>query len=268
MHDQTIKILIVEDSPTTARALRRLLSDFNVVGVARDGAEAERLERRLQPDVVTMDIHLPDTDGLELTFATHVVGPHLLTRLLRGRLEQSPDARVVWVSSGGMYTRRLNLRDPNWTARREYDGVLAYAETKRAQVVLSELWAEQLRGTSVKVNAMHPGWADTPAVQSSIPGFYQLTRRILRTPAEGADTIIWLAASDAAREHTGEFFFDREFVEWSLTRSFEAERIEDRVEREVPRIVRRLRIEQASEESPGQERVAQALTTVSHRSVT
>ena len=44
------------------------------------------------------------------------------------RLERSPGARVIWVSSGGMYTRRLDLRDPNWTARRQYDGVKAYAE--------------------------------------------------------------------------------------------------------------------------------------------
>jgi NAD(P)-dependent dehydrogenase (short-subunit alcohol dehydrogenase family) len=148
-------------------------------------------------------------DGLELTFATHVVGPFLLTRLLRGQLEKSPDARVVWVSSGGMYTRRLNLQDPSWQSR-AYDGVAAYAETKRAQVVLSELWAEQLRGSPVVVNAMHPGWADTPAVRSSLPRFHRVTRQILRTPAEGADTVVWLAASPAARTHTGRFFLDRQ----------------------------------------------------------
>jgi NAD(P)-dependent dehydrogenase (short-subunit alcohol dehydrogenase family) len=147
-------------------------------------------------------------EGLELTFATHVVGPSLLTHLLRPALEKSSDARVIWVSSGGMYTRRLNLDDPDWKDRR-YDGVVAYAETKRAQVVLAELWAEELRGSSVVVNAMHPGWADTPSVRSSIPGFYRVTKAILRTPAEGADTVVWLAASPRARQWTGGFFFDR-----------------------------------------------------------
>jgi dehydrogenase/reductase SDR family protein 12 len=145
---------------------------------------------------------------MELTFATHVVGPHLLTRLLRGRLEQSSDARVVWVSSGGMYTRRLNLEDPDWK-RRDFDGVIAYAETKRAQVVLAELWAEELGGSSVVVNAMHPGWADTPSVKSSLPRFHELTRNLLRTPAEGADTVVWLAACPRACEWSGRFFFDR-----------------------------------------------------------
>ena len=148
-------------------------------------------------------------EGLELTFATHVVGPFLLTRLLRPNLEKSVDGRVIWVSSGGMYTRRLSVEDPNWT-RRAYDGVVAYAETKRAQVVLAELWAEELRGSPVVVNSMHPGWADTPAVRSSLPLFRRVTRHILRTPAEGADTVVWLAACPRARERTGRFFFDRE----------------------------------------------------------
>lgn len=147
--------------------------------------------------------------GLEETFATHVAGPFLLTRLLRPNLEAAGDARVVWVSSGGMYTRRLSLADPQWTTRRRYDGVVAYAETKRAQVVLSELFARRLWTSGVRVNAMHPGWADTPAVRSSLPGFHRVMRQVLRTPAEGADTVVWLAASPAAADATGLFFFDR-----------------------------------------------------------
>ena len=157
---------------------------------------------------VLPDQRVETKDGLELTLATHVVGPFLLTRLLRPALEKSSDARVIWVSSGGMYTRRLEVSDPNWKER-EYDGVLAYAETKRAQVVLAELWAEELRGTSVVVNSMHPGWADTPSVKTSLPNFHRITRTFLRTPAEGADTAVWLAASPRANQWTRCFFFDR-----------------------------------------------------------
>jgi NAD(P)-dependent dehydrogenase (short-subunit alcohol dehydrogenase family)/peroxiredoxin len=188
------------------------LLDLSDLGAVRESAV------RLASAPVDVLVHnagvLPDErietgDGLELTFATHVVGPFLLTRLLRAALEKSPDGRVIWVSSGGMYTRRLNLEDPNWN-RRDYDGVLAYAETKRAQVVLAALWAEELRPSGVVVNAMHPGWADTPSVKHSLPRFHRLTRSILRTPAEGADTVVWLAASARARRWTGRFFFDRE----------------------------------------------------------
>jgi NAD(P)-dependent dehydrogenase (short-subunit alcohol dehydrogenase family) len=76
-------------------------------------------------------------------------------------------------------------------------------------VVLAELWAEELRGTSVVVNSMHPGWTDTPSVKTSLPGFYRLTRTFLRTAAEGADTAVWLAASPRANQWTRCFFFDR-----------------------------------------------------------
>jgi NAD(P)-dependent dehydrogenase (short-subunit alcohol dehydrogenase family) len=107
-----------------------------------------------------------------------------------------------------MYTRRLHLADPDWK-KRSYDGVIAYAETKRAQVVLAEIWAEKLEGTSVVVNAMHPGWAETPGVEQSLPNFFRLSRAILRTPAEGADTVVWLAASERGRDSSGRFFFDR-----------------------------------------------------------
>ena len=205
------------------------LADLSDLGSIRAAAA------RLSLGPVDVLVHnagvLPDErietgDGLELTFATHVVGPCLLTRLLRGNLEKSSDARVIWVSSGGMYTRRLNLADPNWT-RRDYDGVVAYAETKRAQVVLAERWAEELRGSSVIVNAMHPGWADTPSVKSSLPRFHRVMRHVLRTPAEGADTVVWLAACPRAREWTGRFFFDRKARGTHLlpfTRESEADR--------------------------------------------
>jgi NAD(P)-dependent dehydrogenase (short-subunit alcohol dehydrogenase family) len=151
---------------------------------------------------------LETDDEQEMTFATHVSGPFLLTQLLHSSLEKADGARVVWVSSGGMYTKRLNLRDPQWI-KRKYDGVAAYAETKRAQVILSELWAKKLRGSRVVVNAMHPGWADTPSVESSLPLFHRITRQILRTPAEGADTVVWLAAAERTAKPTGKFFFDR-----------------------------------------------------------
>lgn len=201
-----------------------------------DLADVRAAAARLSDGPVDVLVHnagvLPDArqetaDGLELTFATHVAGPLLLTRLLRPCLEKSPDARVVFVSSGGMYTRRLQVRDPQWTRRRSYDGVLAYAETKRAQVVLSELLAEELAGTTVSCNAMHPGWAETPSVESSLPRFHALTRAILRTPAEGADTAVWLAACPRLAGTTGRFYFDRveRRTHWLPgTRESEAER--------------------------------------------
>lgn len=148
-------------------------------------------------------------EGLEATFATHVAGPFALTQLLRGALERAPAARVLWVSSGGMYTQRLSTTDLEWHHRR-YDGVTAYAQTKRMQVVLCRLFAERWADTPVRFHAMHPGWVDTPSVRTALPGFHAFTRGRLRTPDEGADTVIWLALAAEPASSTGRFWFDRQ----------------------------------------------------------
>lgn len=153
-------------------------------------------------------------DGLELTLATHLVGPLRLTLGLLPRMTKpSPNspARIVWVSSGGMYPRRLSV-DRLTRATGPFDGVTAYADVKRAQVVLSELLAERLDSTRVTSNAMHPGWAGTPGVVRALPRFERLTRQRLRTAEQGADTVIWLAASCSVAGDSGCFWFDRRAV--------------------------------------------------------
>ena len=147
-------------------------------------------------------------DGVELTFATNVLGGFALTRALRRHLEAGR-GRIVNVTSGGMYARRLEVGDPMWE-RRAFDGVKAYAETKRAQVVLSEQWGEHLAATGITSNAMHPGWVDTPGVAEALPRFRRVMKPLLRDGEGGADTIVWLAASDEVRGVTGQLFFDRE----------------------------------------------------------
>lgn len=148
-------------------------------------------------------------EGLETAFATDLLSPFLLTSLLIPRLQQSVPARIVNVSSGGMYLSGLNLDDLQ-SAKGNYDGSRAYAQAKRGLMVLTETWADQLKGTGVVVNAMHPGWADTPGVQDSLPGFHKVMRSFLRSPEQGADTIVWLASAPEAGRVSGKFWLDRE----------------------------------------------------------
>jgi dehydrogenase/reductase SDR family member 12 len=147
-------------------------------------------------------------DGIELTFATNVLGPFLLTNLLLGLLEKSAPARIVNVSSGGMYTQRIHLDDLQMSGE-EFDGPTAYARSKRAQVMLTETWAQRLRGTGVVAHAMHPGWVDTPGLRSSLPRFYRVSKPLLRTPLQGADTIVWLGAALEPARGSGGFWHDR-----------------------------------------------------------
>ncbi|MCV6977958.1 SDR family NAD(P)-dependent oxidoreductase [Mycobacterium bourgelatii] len=146
-------------------------------------------------------------DRHEVTLATHVLGPMLLTECLVPVLAESGDARVILVSSGGMYTQSLPVADPEYRYGR-YRGTTAYARTKRLQVAFTPILAQRWAPHHIGVYAMHPGWADTPGVAAALPRFRSLTGRLLRTPEEGADTAIWLAATDPAPP-TGGFWHDR-----------------------------------------------------------
>lgn len=146
-------------------------------------------------------------EGHELTLATHVLGPVLLTEQLVGILANSGDARVILMSSGGMYTQALPTGDPEYRNGR-YRGATAYARTKRMQVALTGILARRWGGRGISVYSMHPGWVDTPGVAESLPVFRRVTGPLLRSPAEGADTAIWLAATTPAPP-TGRFWHDR-----------------------------------------------------------
>lgn len=186
------------------------LSDLEAVRryAERLGDEAPRLDVLVNNAGALMSERKLSVDGIELTFATNVVGPFLLTNLLTGLLGKSAPARIVNVSSGGMYTQRVHLDDLQMSGE-EFDGPTAYARSKRAEVMLTEGWAQRLWGTGVVAHAMHPGWVDTPGLESSLPHFYRLTKPLLRTPLQGADTIVWLGAASEPGLSSGGFWHDR-----------------------------------------------------------
>lgn len=146
-------------------------------------------------------------EGIETTVAVHVVGPFLLTTLLLPLLQQRAPSRVITVSSGGMYTEKLDvdrLESPD-----DYRPAVAYARAKRAQVVLTDQWARRFGSTGITFHAMHPGWAATPGVERSLPAFNRVMGPLLRDAEQGADTTVWLAASPDAGRDNGRFWLDR-----------------------------------------------------------
>jgi len=157
--------------------------------------------------VLTQEREL-SADGIELTLATNVIGPFLLTELLIPALERSAPSRIVNVSSGGMYTQKLQADDLQ-SEQEDFDGPTVYARTKRAEVILTAMWAGRLAATGITVHAVHPGSADTPEVRSSLPRFYRVTRPLLRSPNQGADTILWLGAAAEPAQSSGGFWHNR-----------------------------------------------------------
>ena len=150
-----------------------------------------------------------NTDGIDATVASHVVGPHIMTSLLMPQLKAS-SGRVITVSSGGMYAAALpHLGQGGSLEMRDdkYDGTKQYALAKRAQVTLNELWARKEPG--VQFHSMHPGWADTPGVQEALPQFRKVAKLVLRDVRQGADTICWLTAEPQLPRSSGTFWCDR-----------------------------------------------------------
>lgn len=145
--------------------------------------------------------------GYEDTYASQVLSQHIITSGLLPAL-QATRGRVIVVSSGGMYTQQLDPDTVEMTPA-DFDGVVAYARAKRAQVELTQEWARRFADSGVTFHAMHPGWADTPGVRTSLPTFHRVTGPFLRTPQQGADTIVWLAASPDALAGNGLFWLDR-----------------------------------------------------------
>ena len=145
--------------------------------------------------------------GCEATLASHVLGPFLLTSLLVPALRAaSGAAKVITVSSGGMYAERFDLATLEMTPE-DYKGATAYARAKRAQVVLNHEWAARVPAHDIVFHAMHPGWVDTPGVESGLPRFYRVMKPLLRSPDDGADTVVWLAANES--RDSGHFWLDR-----------------------------------------------------------
>lgn len=177
-------------------AASRVLATETRLDVLIDNAGAIFPERTVGPD------------GIEATLATLVVGPFALEAALLPLLARTPGSRIVAVTSGGMYAQSVRLGDLQFEGE-PWSGPRAYARAKRIQVAMMREWNRRLvaAGIEIGVNATHPGWADTPGLAAALPGFYRRMRRILRTPAEGADTVVWLATRPDAGG--GKLYLDR-----------------------------------------------------------
>jgi len=169
---------------TDSTRVHLALLDISDLGAVRRFARefaAPRVDVLVHNAGVLPDRRTASADGHEITLATHVLGPWTLTQALAPKLRASRDARVVFVSSGGMYTQRLSLDDCEWR-RRPYDG---WRPTRRPSA------CSRARGTARRGIAGHArhreldasGWSDTPAVRSSLPRFWKTMQRRLRTPA-------------------------------------------------------------------------------------
>jgi len=186
------------------------LADLTSVRAAAKAIVASEVAVDLVVDNAGM-IHAERTtapEGSEASMTLMVLGPFVLVSGLLPLLRRAPGARVIAVTSGGMYAQSLVVDDLDGSDL-EYSGPRFYARAKRAQVAIVREWARRLSGSSISVVSMHPGWARTPGLSASLPGFERVMGPILRTPEEGIDTITWLATAPRAALEPGRLYLDR-----------------------------------------------------------
>jgi retinol dehydrogenase-14 len=157
--------------------------------------------------------HQLTKERLELTLATNHLGHFVLALSLIDALKSSGSARIVNVSSGAHSAGTSVIE--NILSAREYDGRKQYSNSKLANVLFTYALAEKLKGSGIVVNAVDPGGVATNFALNNGLGawlthrLYYLRKRQLLTPMQGAETVVYLASSDAVMGITGRYFFNK-----------------------------------------------------------
>jgi NAD(P)-dependent dehydrogenase (short-subunit alcohol dehydrogenase family) len=205
-------------NPNAAHAL--VLADLTTI------ADMTRAGAALAAEAGTVDVLINNagaifqrreitTDGLELTFAVNHMAYFIITELLRPTL--APDARIVSTASLAHQTGTLDFSDMTLarTAPRSF-AFVAYGRSKLCNILWTRELARRLAGTGLTANCVHPGGVNT-GFGDNLTGFakaaFGLIKRFMLTPAQGADTLVWLASSPDVSGQTGGYWTKRKLVQ-------------------------------------------------------
>ena len=195
-----------------------VLADLSVQAEVRRLAEEFR-KRHDRLDVLVNNAGLVQSrrvetpDGLELTLAVNHLAPFLLTDLLLDLLKKSAPSRVITVSSEARRGASIDFDDLQ--SERRYRGFPVYGMTKMANILFTYELAERLEGTGVMANCLHPGAVSTNFAQNNrgpIALLFRLFKPFMRSPEQGADTLVYLASSPEAGELNGKYLTNRKEV--------------------------------------------------------
>jgi dehydrogenase/reductase SDR family protein 12 len=203
---------LIADSGAAGSNIIPVVADFGLQSstaalIDKLNSEGRKIDVLVNNVGILLDDLAITAEGRETSFATNILTHFQLTEkgIETGLIK--PDATVINMSSGGMYNAPLLVSKMNVTDPKQYRGVFAYAVHKRGQAELTKYWAQKYR--AMKFYVMHPGWAKTDGVKTSLPRFYKILNTVLRDGYQGSETAIWLAATKPNCE-PGAFWLDRE----------------------------------------------------------
>ena len=157
-------------------------------------------------------------DGIESTFAVNHLAPFLLTHLLLDRLKASAPARVVTVAS--TVATAINFDDLQQEKRFSMMGV--YGQSKMGNILFTKELAKRLEGTGVTSNCLHPGVVNTGLARDFPAAFRVMARLFFTSPANGAQTSIYLASSPEVEGVSGKYFSKKRVREFPASANDEA----------------------------------------------
>jgi len=195
-----------------------MLADLAVQAEVRGLAEEfrkryDRLDVLVNNAGIIQSKRTETPDGIELTLAVNHLAPFLLTNLLLDLLKESAPSRIVTVSSEARRGAQIDFDDLQ--SERRYRAFKVYGMTKLANILFTYELAERLEGTGVVANALHPGGVNTNFGNNNRSFgtlIFRAFKPFMRTPEQGADTVVYLAVSPEAGKITGRYLTDRKVV--------------------------------------------------------
>ncbi|OCT16237.1 short-chain dehydrogenase [Paenibacillus pectinilyticus] len=188
------------------------LAKHNVLDVLVNNAGVVTLKRRTT------------ADGFESMMGVNHLGHFLLTQLLLDAVIRAPQGRIVNVSSGAHKIGRIDWANPH--LQRGFRVWNGYAQSKLANILFTRELAKRLAGTSATANSLHPGAVGTNIGVDRDTGFGKAVLAMVRpfflTPAQGADTAVYLATSPDVRTVSGEYYYRRKIAPVSARAKDEA----------------------------------------------
>ena len=143
-------------------------------------------------------------DGIEMNFAVNHLAPFLLTHLLLETIKKSAPARIINVSSNAHKYSKMNF--PDLEFEKKYSSIKSYSQSKLANILFTKKLSQQMRGSGVTVNSLHPGFVKT-GLFDKMPGFIvKIMGLFMISPVKGAQTTIYLATSPDVEKTSGEYF--------------------------------------------------------------
>ncbi len=198
--NQAIDLLVADLS--SLAAIRQLAQDFKSrydrLHILVNNAGAVNTRRTLT------------VDGFETTFAVNHLAYFLLTNLLLDVLKASAPARIVSVSSGAHTSGTIRFDDLQ--GERRYSAFGAYGQSKLANILFTYELDRRLAGTGVTANCLHPGGVATGFGRNNgglVRLIFRLIGPLLRTPEQGAETVVYLASAPEIEGVSGKYFVDK-----------------------------------------------------------